>query len=167
MNNLFSASTVKQCKASEAGETASSLASEPLEVNVVFTKQQATAAALQTAQSLARGLGATIRLRAGIVVPLRLSLDQPPVSVQFMEGLLRNLVGQPEPAGSEVTVHLYVCRNWIETLLHVLRPNSLVVIGGRRQWWPSEATRMAAALRVKGHRVALVSAKGQTLGRVR
>src|ERR1035437_5430404 len=63
-----------------------------LEVNVIFTDPQATAAVLKTAGSLARDLGACIRVRAAIAVPYALPLDKPPVSVRFTEGLLSDLV---------------------------------------------------------------------------
>jgi hypothetical protein len=167
MMNLYGVDVVKQSKGWVACETTARSGSEPLEVNVIFTQQQATAAALKSAESLARGLEASIRLRAAIVVPLRLPLDQPPVSVPFMERLLGDLVGQPEPGGPELSVHLYVCRDWIEMLLQVLRPNSLVVIGGRKHWWPTAASRMARALRGIGHRVVFVDIREQRTGSVR
>ena len=167
MNNLCSVTMVEQCRPSEPGEKATSWRPETLEVNVIFTNPEASATALQTAQSLTRGLGAVVRLRAGIVVPMRLPLDQPPVSVEFMERLLREMVEQLDAAGCEITVHLYVCRNWIETLLDVLRPASLVMVGGRRHWWPSAASRVASALEAKGHRVTFVLAKGEVTERLR
>lgn len=145
-------------------ETTAETDSQPLEVNVIFTELQATAAALRAAESLARGLGACIRLWAAIIVPLRLPLDRPPVSVRFMEQLLGDLAGQPEQDGSDVTVHLYVCRDWLGALSQVLKPNSLVVIGGRTHWWPTAASRMAGALRGKGHRVVFVDVKERTTG---
>ena len=162
MNNLCRANTVRQCRASGPGETATSWVPETLEVNVIFTDPEATAAALQTARSLSRDLRAVIRLRAGIVVPMQLSLGEPQVSLEFMERLLRGLAEQLEVAGCEIPVDLYVCRNWIETLVDVLRPDSLIVIGGRRHWWPTAESRVAGALRTKGHRVALVRVEGQT-----
>ena len=167
MKKLFSADIVKQPGRSVTWETTAGASSEPLEVlevNVIFTKPQATAAALKAAESFAQGLGACICVRAAIVVPLRLPLDRPPISVCFFEKLLRDLVGQPEPDGSELTAHLYVCRDWVEALLEVLKPNSLVVIGDRKHWWPTRASRMAGALRAQGHRVAFVNAKEQTTG---
>jgi hypothetical protein len=164
MKNLHSADIVMQPGRSVTWETTAGTDSQPLEVNVIFTELQATAAALKSAESLARGLGASIRLRAAIVVPLRLPLDQSPVSVPFMEQLLSELVSQSESDAFEHTVHLYICRDGIETLLHVLRPNSLVVIGGRRRWWPTAAARMARRLRANGHRVAFVDFTKQTTG---
>ena len=113
-------------------------------------------AALKTAGSLARDLGACIRLRAAIAVPYALPLDEPPVSVPFTERLLSDLVCRPELSTFEPSVHLYLCRDQVDTLLRVLRPNSLVVIGGRKHWWPTAERRMAKALRSKGHRVVFV-----------
>ena len=147
MKNLYSAEIVKQPGRSLIGERTGGPGSEPLEVNVIFTDPQATSVALKAAESFARGLGAGIRLRAVIVVPVRVPLEQPPVSVRFMEQRLRNLVGQPDPDGPELSIHLYVCRNRVEALLQVLKPNSLVVIGGRKHWWPTVASQMAGALR--------------------
>jgi hypothetical protein len=124
-----------------------------LEVNVIFTDPQATAAALRCAESLARDLGAVVRLRAGIVVPFQLPLEEPPVSVAFTEGLLSDLVSRLDADGFERTVDLYVCRDWQETLLQILNPDSPVVVGSTRRWWPTAENRLVKALRSKGHRV--------------
>lgn len=167
MQNVYSADIVKQPGQSAPWETTTGTDSEPLEVNVIFTEPRATAAALKSSESFARGFGACIRLRAAIAVPFRLPLDQPPISVCFLEQLLRDLVGQPEQDGFERTIHLYVCRDRSETLLQVLKPNSLVVIGGRKHWWPTAASRMAGALRAQGHRVVFVDVKEQTIGLLR
>ena len=130
-----------------------------LEVNVIFTDPQATVAALKTAGVLARDLGASIRVRAAIHVPYTLPLDKPPVSVGFLESLLCRLVRRSELHTFEPSVHLYMCRDRIEALVRVLRPNSLVVISGREHWWPTAERRMAKALRSKGHRVVFVGLK--------
>jgi hypothetical protein len=128
-----------------------------LEVNVIFTDPAATAVALQYAASLARNLSGRISLRAPVVVPLRLPLDQPLVSVRFMEQRLSDLVCRLGEDAAGATVHLYLCRDRVEALVEVLSPDSLVVIGGRNRWWVTEESRIANALRSKGHRVAFVS----------
>jgi hypothetical protein len=130
---------------------------EPMEVNVIYTEPKATNGALNVAESLAEGLGAAIRLRAAISVPLRLGLDQCPVSIPFMEELLAGLVG--ERNGCEHTVHLYVCRDAMQTLLREMKPKSIVVVGGRRRWWPTATSRLERVLRTKGHRVVFVDLK--------
>jgi hypothetical protein len=144
--------------------SAEGVAAESLEVNVIFTEPSATAAALEATESFARELGACIRLRAAIVVPWQLPLDQPPVSVSFFERALRDFAGQREQNAPDCTVHLYICRNWIDTLSEVLTPSSLVVIGARKHWWPTAEDRMARSLRAQGHRVALVDFREEVMG---
>jgi hypothetical protein len=124
-----------------------------LEVNVVFTDSRATAAALQCAESLAKDLGAVIRLRAGIVVPFQLPLEEPQVSVAFTERQLTDLVARLDADGFARTVDLYICRDWQETLLQVLSPDSPVVIGSSRRWWPTAESRLVKALQSQGRRV--------------
>jgi hypothetical protein len=133
-----------------------------LEVNVIFTEPQATMAALKTAGLLARDLGASIQVRAAIAVPYTLPLDKPPVSVAFIENLLCRLVRRAHLDTFDPSVHLYECRDQTETYLQVLKPNSLVVICGRKHWWPTAESRMAKALRSKGHRVVFVGFERKT-----
>ena len=139
--------------------TSPRFASRPLEVNVIFTDPEGTAAALKFAQGFARELGTRIQLCAVLAVPLRLPLDQPPVSVAFLQENLQNLASQVTD-GFEPTVHLYLCRDRVPALLQVLRPNSLVVLGGRKHWWPTAESKLARALRAKGHRVIFLDSRG-------
>ena len=138
-------------------ETAKGPGPGDLVVNVIFTDPQGTALALETAGSLACSLGASIQLLAAHPVPYRLPLDEPQVSVRFAERLLSDLVAGLDQDGFETSARLYLCRNRHETLMQILRPNSLVVIGGRRRWWPTTASRMARALRSKGHQVVFIA----------
>jgi hypothetical protein len=124
-----------------------------LEVNVIFTNSRETAAALDCAESLAKDLGAVIRLRAGMVVPPRLPLAEPPVSVAFAEHLLSDLVSRLDANGCARTVDLYICRDWQETLLQILNPDAPVVIGSNKHWWPAPENRLVKALRSQGRRV--------------
>ena len=134
-------------------------ASGPLAVNVIFTDVQSTAASLKFAQSFARELGASISLRAAVAVPFQLPLDQPQISVAFLQDAMRELVAQLKSETFDPTIHLYLCRDRVWALSQVLKPNSLVVIAGRKRWWPTAETRMARALRAKGHRVIFVDSK--------
>ena len=156
MNKTYSVEIVNESWQPRTG-TSDNTRSEALTVNVVFTHERATIAALKAALVYAQSLGARIHLRAAIVVPLRLPLNEPQVSVDFMENKLCELVGHAYPNGCDCTVHLYVCRNWADTLSQVLKPGSLVVIGGRRRWWPTEERRMADRLQAQGHHVTLVN----------
>jgi hypothetical protein len=132
-------------------------------VNVIFTDLQETAAALKFAQSFAHELGAHISLRAAVAVPFQLPLDQPPVSVAFLQDAMRELIAQLKSETFDPTIHLYLCRDRVWALSQVLNPNSLVVIAGRRRWWPTAETRMAHALRDKGHRVIFVDSRARAV----
>jgi hypothetical protein len=121
-----------------------------LEVAVVRTSVQGTIAALKKAGSLARGLGARITLVALRIVPYPLPLTSPPVPLEFDERLLLVIASE---GPLETTVRLYLCRDQLETLAKVLKPHSLVVIGGRRRWWSTPEIRLATHLRRVGHEV--------------
>jgi hypothetical protein len=125
---------------------------------VVFTQPKATLAALKVAGVLAKDLRANIRLLAPQAVPFAFSLERPPVSIGFTEKLLLDLASQGVQGPIEMTVHLYLCRNRLDTLGQVLKPNSLVIIGGKR-WWPNDASYLARMLRSIGHHVIFVSRK--------
>jgi hypothetical protein len=152
----------KPTRPSASRGTAEGLRPGRLEVNVIFTNPQATAAALKIAGSLARDLGACIRVRAAIAVPYVLPLDNPPVSVRFSERLLSDLLCGLELDAFEPSVHVYLCRDRLQTLSSVLVHNSLVVIGGRKHWWPTAESGMAKALRSRGHRVVFIGLKRGT-----
>jgi len=136
--------------------TESSFGTAPLEVNVLFTDRRATRAALLAAMGLATDLNATIRVRAVIAVPFALPLDHPQVSIPFTEEVLAALVSEFEQNSLDITAHLYLSRNRIETFLQILQPNSLVVIAGRKRPWPTLESRIAAKLQSEGHRVVFI-----------
>lgn len=139
--------------------TASRFVSNPLEVNIIFTDLEATAAALKIAQSLAGELGARIRLRAAVAVPFQLPIDRPQVSLDFLQEMLGKLVSHVDRERFQPTIHLYVCRHRVRTLLQILKPDSLVIIGGRNHWWPTAERRIARAISSKGHRVVFVDSR--------
>src|SRR4029077_4509030 len=96
------------------------------------------------------------------VVPFQLPLEEPPVPVAFLQETLRELVAQLETDTFDPAVHLYLCRDRVRALSQVLRPNSLVVLGGRKHWWPTAESKLARALRSQGHRVILVDSKARS-----
>lgn len=139
----------------------------PLEVNVIHTDSQGTASALEFATRMARNLGACIRVRAAVSVPLQLPLDQSLISVQFIERLLCDLALKFGAGVDEKTVRVYLCRDRIETLLRILKPHSLVVIAGRKRWWQTPASRLAEVLRNSGHDVVFVRPEKHLTGEAR
>jgi len=121
-----------------------------LQIAVIFTTDEGTRAALRMAASLASGWTARVRILVAQVVPFPLPLASPPVLIDFNE---RRFQALAEQSPVETSVNLYLCRDRIETLLSALAPRSLIVIGGRKRWWPTAETRLAAALRRGGHDV--------------
>jgi hypothetical protein len=134
-------------------EIAAGSGSGNLQVNVIFTDTRGTLAALDTAEALARDLGTSIHLIVPQVVPFPYPLLHPPISVNFSEQFLSDLAWRAAQDHYEIMVHLYLCRDSLQTVLQVLEPHSLVVIGGERRWWPTGQSRMARRLRSKGHQV--------------
>jgi nucleotide-binding universal stress UspA family protein len=124
-----------------------------LRVNVLATTETRTIAALRTAADLAASLGAQITLIAIEVVPWQLPLQRPPVPVAFLERKLYRLVCEAGIVGEEVRIQLCLCRDQRDTLRKVVRPHSLVVIGGQNRWWLRRERNLGKFLSGLGHQV--------------
>jgi hypothetical protein len=61
----------------------------------------------------------------------------------------------PEPE-IETNIQVCLCRDQWQTIRATLKPDSLVVIGGQKRWWPTEEQRLATRLQREGHHVLLV-----------
>jgi hypothetical protein len=105
-----------------------------LEINVIVTDRESTLAGLETARHLAHDLRARINLLAFQNVPLPFPLTRPPVSIAFTREFLVGLALRGAQGQSETTVCLYLCRNKRQAMVQALKPQSIVVIGGRRCW---------------------------------
>ena len=128
----------------ETGLSEATAATESgLNVVVVFTTPHATISALRSASGLAVSLGATIKLVVPQVVPYPLPLTSPPVLLDFQEKRFRELAAA---SPVDIRVQLYLCRDQLETLKIALKPHSIVVIGGRKRWWPTREQRLARKL---------------------
>ena len=121
-----------------------------LNIAVVFTSVDSTLAALKEAGNLANSLGARITLVVPQVVPYPLPLESPPVLVEFNENRFR-VMATKSPV--ETSVHIYLCRDRFQTLTSVLKTGSIVVLGGRRRWWPTKDESLARQLRRAGYEV--------------
>jgi hypothetical protein len=127
-----------------------------LNIDVVFTSVDATLAALRKAAELASRLAARITLVVPQVVPYPLPLESPPVLLDWSERRFR-VIAEESPV--ETTVEIYLCRDRLQTLSTVLKPRSVVVLGGRRRWWPTADKRLARKLRAAGHEVIFAETK--------
>jgi hypothetical protein len=125
-------------------------ADQKLNISVVFTSVESTLIALKEAGNLANSLGASIMLLVPQVVPYPLDLETPPVLVEFNENRFR-VIAKQSPV--ETSVQIYLCRDRFEALTAVLKPGSIVVLGGKKRWWPTEDQRLARRLGRAGYEV--------------
>jgi hypothetical protein len=114
-----------------------------LNIVVVFSRPQATIAALRKATRLAVSLGAAIKLVVPQVVPYPLPLTSPPLLLDFQEKRFREIAAE---CPVDIRVQLYLCRDQLEALRTALKPHSIVVIGGHKRWWPTREQRLARKL---------------------
>jgi hypothetical protein len=121
-----------------------------LNIAVVFTSVDSTLAALKEAGNLANSLGARITLVVPQMVPYPLPLESPPIRVEFNENRFR-VMASKSPV--ETSVHIYLCRDRFDTLKSVLQAGSIVVLGGRKRWWPTKDETLARQLRRAGYEV--------------
>jgi hypothetical protein len=132
-------------------------ATSQLGVQVIFTSEQGTRAALRAAAALASDLRVLVNLLAFQHVPLSFPLSRPPVSIAFSQQRLVDLANQA-PSLSTV-VRLYLCRNKRLALAQALPPGSLVVVGGKRRAWPTREERLEKQLARLGHQVIFAELK--------
>ena len=133
-----------------------------LQLHVIFTGLKETEASLGAAGQLARDLGGRLTLLVAEVVPYPLPLDCPPVPAEFTEKVLSQLAGKQEV---ETRVQVYLCRDRNQTIRQALIPNSIVVIGSRKRWWPTREQWLASLLRRDGHQVIVLdTGQFQTTG---
>jgi hypothetical protein len=124
-----------------------------LNVAVAFTSPDATLTAMKEAGRLAQSLDARITLVVPQVVPYPLPLETPPVLVEFNENRFRAMASQ---SPVETSVQIYLCRDRFETLKSVLKPGSIVVLGGHKSrwmWWPTKDEILARQLLRAGYEV--------------
>ncbi len=121
-----------------------------IDITVVHTHARATLRALKTAAQLTRGLAADIRVLVLQVVPYPLALETPDVPVEFTQQRLTEMVSRVNAA---VHLEIHVGRDRRLMLESAIKPGSVVLLGGRRRWWPTPASRVARLLERLGHEV--------------
>ncbi len=120
------------------------------EAIVLFTTHAGTVAALKSASRLGAHLGARPKILMLYPVPYTLPLQKQAVPEGFLENEVRALKRDfPE----ELSVRICLCRHPRQGLREVLEPHSLIVMGGRKRWWPTEEQWLAWRLRKDGHEV--------------
>jgi len=122
-------------------------------VYVVFTMIDETLAALRVAGPLAKALGVSLSLIHFRTVAYPLSPEDPlGRSPAEMDGFVQRL----REEGVDVSVRVYVCRNERQAIPLGFKRHSLIVIAGRRSWWPTRAEQWRRRLEAAGHFVLFV-----------
>lgn len=101
-----------------------------LSISVVFTNERATLAALKRAAELASELDARIRIVVPQVVPYLLPIDRPHVDPEFRVRRFLDLSVKVVP---DFEIDVRLCRDPWVGLTQALRPESIVIIGGRQR----------------------------------
>lgn len=127
-----------------------------LHVLVLYTRPQSTLVALRYAAKLPHAEHLPVRLLIPQVVAYPLPLHQPPVDPDILAERYRTLA---EQAGVDATVDIWYCRDPWDAVHQALATPHLVVIGGRRRWWPTQEERLAKRLRAQGHQVIYTESK--------
>ena len=127
-----------------------------LQVLVLFTDVPSTLEALRYAANLPHAERAPIHLLVPQIVPYPLPLHEPDVQTSLLAKRFRIIAAEVKV---ETEVEILLCRDPWEAIQHALATPKLVVIGGRRRWWPSREQRMAKRLREEGHYVVLTESK--------
>ena len=127
-----------------------------LQVNVLYTTHSGTLAALKVASRLSANLGTCPRVLRLYAVPYALPLESPAVSVQFLEEQIKGLARE---STTEFTAQIYLCREPRWTLRELFPPHSVIVLAGRKRWWPTKEERWARLLREEGHEVIFVNSE--------
>jgi hypothetical protein len=123
------------------------------EIYVLFTSLDETLAAVRAAKRLAAALGCGVTLIHLRTVPWGAPVEEPggrsPLEAEAVVDRL---------AAEDVGVHVqvYLCRDARRAISSAFKGRSLIVIGGRRHWWPTRSDRWRRTLEAEGHFVMCV-----------
>ena len=128
-------------------------------VSVVYTTVEDTLEAACIGAALARAMGVPLRVVHFRKVPRQVPVDQPdglsPIETTAFAARLRE-------EGITARIRVYLCRDEAMTIPFAFSPNSIIVVGGRRSWWPTRAERWRDALEGAGHFVVFVDPSEHT-----
>ena len=122
-------------------------------VSVLYTTEEETLAAAHVAALLAEAMGVALTVIDVRTVPYPLSVDAPAgVSPAEGDAFKQRL----EAEGIDARVRVFLCRNRKNVVPKAFRGHSLIVIGGKRRWWPTTTDRWRRRLESAGHFVLTV-----------
>jgi hypothetical protein len=127
-------------------------------VYVVHTSVEGTVAALRVAGDFAKALHVPVtitefRTFPDASAPCKPGQDEP-LEMSAVE--TRSCVAHLRAQGLDIHVRAYVSRDPLRAVPWAFRPRSLIVVGGRRSWWPTEGERWRRTLEAADHFVVFV-----------
>jgi len=126
----------------------------PQQVYVLYTDVEETLCAVRVADQLASAIGGGVTVihfrMFGFAEPLDHPAGLSPVETDAFKARLAAV-------DCDARVRVCLCRNAREALRSVLDRHSLVVIGGRRRWWPTPSNHWRRMLEAEGYVVVFVT----------
>jgi hypothetical protein len=126
----------------------------PHEVYVLFTGFAETLRAVRVASQLASATGGGVTVIHFRPIGFLMPLDHPsglsPVETDAFKARLT-------AEGCDARVRVCLCRDPRGAIRAVIDRDSLIVVGGRRRWWPSPSARWRRMLEQAGYLVVFVT----------
>ena len=127
-----------------------------LNAYIIYNRHHATLRAVSWVSLLGSSLGVRPIVLMFHSLPVSLPLDWKHVPEGFLEERIRTLKAE---SPVDFSVRNYLCRSTQQTLRQILRPGSLVAVGGERCWWPTDEQRLVSRLRKDGCQAFLVESR--------
>jgi hypothetical protein len=125
----------------------------PGEVFVIFTSTDDTLRAVRVASRLAREMRSGVTIVHFRPIGFGAPLEEPPgLSPVETDAFKARL----EAEACDARIRVCVCREARQAIPSVIEEHSLIVIGGRRRWWPTPSDRWRRTLEGQGYLVVLV-----------
>src|SRR5579864_8353657 len=121
------------------------------QITVISTTTKGTLAALKTAARVAKNLDAPITLAIIKVVRRHLSLEVPPLLIEFIEKCAYALVADAGIRDKSVSIQIWICHDRKKCLRQALGPQTLAVVGGTKHWWRRDEQKLEEWLCREGY----------------
>jgi hypothetical protein len=125
-------------------------------VSVLFTTEEATLAAACVAAPLAAAMAVPLTVIHFRTIPFPLFVDAAASLSSIDHDAFKERL---QAQGVDARVRVYLCRNRDSVIPMAFRGHSLIVLGGRRRWWPTAAERWRRRLEAAGHFVLFVDVR--------